>query len=178
MTVFVVHPVREDISPALKFGSFRFITERYVYGDELEWTIRRPRLSVLDCGPNNSPPTAIDNMSRDLIIPTETVARLARAAREFNYEHDFLLIAGDHLQFAQFVVFLGILCPDFKVLRYDRKIDDYLPVRLDGMGSTLLSFRPNIGDQHGQDRDQSLDPDLRSLVARDKARKGGGDSGT
>lgn len=147
MTVFVVHPIRQDdISAAAKWGSFRFVNERYVYGDELDANLT----------------------SLHYEIPTEIAHNLDQAALEFQ-EHDYLLIAGDHLQLLQFMGGVARRFASVNVLRFDKKISDYIPVRLHmgiarRVGPMLLSpFDPlrqapawrDIGERHGQDSRES-----------------------
>lgn len=133
MTVFVVHPVRDDISKALRFGSFAFITGGYVYGDLLE----------LDPGESWS-------TIQDWRLPASFRDSLRHAAiHAFNPAADYLLIAGDHLQLLAFTAYLSCNYESFMVLRYDRKLDDYIPVRLySDLAKTtppVLSSTPDIG---------------------------------
>ena len=106
-TVWVLHPVREDISAAAQHGTVRYIVDadvegrngRYVYGDEL---------------------------TEDGLLPVEVTKRLREAAINFE-DHDLLLIAGDHLQLVQMTYFLTLQWSQFKVLRYDRDAKGYWP---------------------------------------------------
>jgi|SRR5580693_5871619 hypothetical protein len=128
MTVYVVHPVRDNIAPALRFGDFKFITGGYVYGDLLEKVRRPPTLSVLDFDPDATPTTA--EPTYDWGLPYTFQDSLEFATRQFRPDEDYLLVAGDHLQLLAFTTMLGQLHGSFIVLRYDRKLDDYIPVRL------------------------------------------------
>ncbi len=139
MTVFVVHPVREDISLARRFGEFRFVTQGYIYGDKLEYHI----------------------LSDGNMLPRSITKVLSEAALQFNPELDCLLIIGDHLQLLAFTGMLFQLHDEIEVLRYDRKVEDYIPVRLMGLvgqGTDVLKSRTDIGDSdHGEDRRESED---------------------
>lgn len=103
MAVVVVHPVPTiDIKSAAVYGDFQYVNRRYVYPDEI------------------SPEGA---------IPDDVFRNLAVTATVFNRERDYLLIAGDHLQIVTLAAMLG---PPFKVLRYDRKAEGYLPITIGG----------------------------------------------
>lgn len=107
MTVFVVHGVRDDISPARRFGSLRLVNHAYVHGDELERTV--------------------DEKNE---IPREYRKNMDRCVDEFNPATDYLLIAGDHLQLLALTALLAGRFGYLDVLRYDRQLNDYIPVRL------------------------------------------------
>ncbi len=107
MTVYVVHPVRDNIAPALRFGDFKFITGGYVYGDLLE-----------------------PHGQNDWVLPSTFQGSFEYVAHQFQPDADYLLVVGDHLQLLAFTMMLGQLHSSFMVLRYDRKLDDYIPVRL------------------------------------------------
>lgn len=107
MTVWVVHPINDksvDISGASVYGGFKFINSRYVYIDELS-----------DQGD----------------IPDTVTDRMLKAVEEFEYEFDFLLIAGDHLQLMAMSAYLAERWGRFKVLRYDRQARGYASVTID-----------------------------------------------
>jgi len=135
MTVFVVHPVRDDISQALRFGELRYVTKGYVYGDELDNTYEE--------SPNIG----------DWCLPADDRQALYAAAAGFNPSVDYLLIAGDHLQLVAFVAMLAAR-GSFRVLRFDRKISDYIPVLISyHLVPTPRPVLPstNIGDTDGQE---------------------------
>jgi hypothetical protein len=140
MTVFVVHPIRQDdISGARKWGELRFINAGYVYGDMLE-----NRVAV----------------GAQYQMPEQFVHNLDAAALEFR-DSDCVLIAGDHLQLLYFTGLIARRYAEFGVLRYDKKISDYIPVRLHmGLarhGGPVLPLS-NIGDRSdAQDRNQGED---------------------
>lgn len=101
--IWVVHPVKDDLSSAEVWGTIRFITARYVYGDELR-----------------------DDGAMPLGFRTE----LEQAARQFNPHHDFLLIVGDHLQLIHIAALLAQRYGNFNVLRWDRQAAGYLKARV------------------------------------------------
>lgn len=126
-TVWAVHDVRDDISPALGFGPIRFINDRYVNGDELEQ----------------------DELG--WCIPHMFRRRMHDAATKFNPDHDYLLIAGDHLQLLAFTAILFGQFNSIFVLRYDRRMNEYIPVRLhSGIVKPPASVlgSDHIGDDH------------------------------
>lgn len=130
MTVFIVHPVNDDLTQAKKFGEFRYINERYVYGDELEeqravYMAAYVKLSDLEEG------IAATCPDKDWVTPETHRHNMMTAAYHFGPNDDYLLIAGDHLQLLHFTFMLAARYQFFRVLRYDRKISDYIPVRLD-----------------------------------------------
>lgn len=117
MTVWIVHPLRAkngdmDMTSAENFGRLEYINRRYVYGDELK-EFTDPRLRT------------VGN-----VIPIQFERNLRDAAFRFNPKSDYLLIGGDHLQLLSLVAMLSQRHKSFSVLRYDRNIDDYIPVRL------------------------------------------------
>jgi hypothetical protein len=101
MTVWLVNSVKDDTSAALKWGEIRWISPRYIYGDELD---------------------------EDGNIPPDFYVGMQSAANAFNPTDDYLLIAGDHLQLVTMAAMLGTRHPKFRVLRYDRQAQGYLPV--------------------------------------------------
>jgi hypothetical protein len=102
MTVWLVNPVTDDTSAAGAYGSVRCISKRYVYSDEIV----------------------------EQELPAFVRHNLLLAAREFQPEHDFLLLAGDHLQVAVMSAMLMRLHGEFRVLRWDRIARGYLSVRI------------------------------------------------
>lgn len=107
MTVWVVHPVRDDLSAAQHYGALKYITDGYVYPDQLDGEY----------------------------IPDVVMGKLNAAANlshGFKPKTDYLLIAGDHLQLVQFTAILSVLHArdGFNVLRYDRDAAGYLPVHI------------------------------------------------
>lgn len=107
MTVFVAHDVRDDISPALKFGQLRYVNRFYIHGDELE--------------------RSSDEKNE---IPRGYRKNMDRCVDDFNPGTDYLLIAGDHLQLLALTALLVTRFGYLDVLRYDRQLNDYIPVRL------------------------------------------------
>lgn len=103
MTVFVVHPITgNNIDDARRFGELQYVNDRFVYSDEIE----------------------------DRRIPETVSYNLRRAAHDFTPCVDYMLIAGDHLQLAQFAGLLGRMYGVFDVLRWERQANAYLPVRI------------------------------------------------
>lgn len=135
MTVWVVHEVRDDLSPAASFGQLRYINHRYINGDELEqsgsdWTLTLP--------------AAFDRHIRD-------------AALEFKASTDYLLIAGDHLQLLAFMAALLVWNNSVCVLRYDRRLNEYIPIWVHSSivpaPAPVLESDADIGnDEHGKSR--------------------------
>lgn len=104
--VFAVHPVNNksiDLKTAEQHGNIRYINARYVYGDEI---------------------------GNDGSLPKDIAANIERCVMEFDIDHDYLLIAGDHLQVMVMSALLGARYPYFKILRYDREAEGYWPVRV------------------------------------------------
>lgn len=99
-TVYLVNLVTDDITKAKAFGDVRNINYRYVFGDEIE----------------------------NEMIPASVVRQMQRCADQFNPGEDYLLIAGDHLQLVAFAAMLSVRHGRFRVLRWDRKAEGYLPV--------------------------------------------------
>lgn len=139
MTVFAVHELqprlRASLDPAKKFGEIRYVNQFYIHGDELERTS--------------------DEKNR---IPRGYLKNMERCVAEFDPRHDYLLIAGDHLQLLALTAMLIHKRGFLDVLRYDRNIQDYIPVRLySGLvpprGGVLVSGT-HIGDNdHGESRE-------------------------
>ena len=112
MTVFVAQfnggRDKNNIGDAKRFGDIEIINAFYVHGDELI---------------EGTPPGA-------WVVPPVADGPLWRAAKRFNPNADYLLLAGDHLQMVLFTAKLATLHPWFNVLRWDRQIRAYLPVRI------------------------------------------------
>ena len=101
--VWVVHPCdNTDIAPAHNWGDLRFINAGYA-------------------NPN-------DVINR--CLSREIMENLITAARDFNSNKDFLLIAGDHLQLMQMSFLLAERSKAYTVLRWDRHANGYYPVRI------------------------------------------------
>lgn len=108
MTVWVVHPVTQDISAAAQYGEIKYITDRYVYPDELE------------------------KRDTDEWLPTLVLEKLRWTALHFDDPgRHYLLIVGDQLLLAQAIAYLA-RSGSFDVLRYDREAKGYYPVRIEG----------------------------------------------
>ena len=106
MTVWAVHHVRDNVSPAEKWGTIRYINFRYIFPDEL-----------------------IESSStKRLLIPEQFSQKLADAARKFNVKDDYMLIVGDHIQFLTFGCYLTKLYGGYMALRFDRQVSGYYPV--------------------------------------------------
>ena len=103
--VYVVNPIKFDLSPARAFGTVRFINERYVFPDELT-----------------------DQAEAGNELPLDVATRMQAAANSFHPQCDYVLIGGDHLQLVAFTAMLARAHPMFKVLRYDRQAEGYVPV--------------------------------------------------
>lgn len=100
--VWVPHPVKEDLSAARVFGELVFVNDRYIYADEID--------------DEGAPPPFFVSHIRD-------------AVSQFDHQNDYLLIVGDHLQLIMFASELG---GDYRVLRYDRQAEGYVPVWIAG----------------------------------------------
>lgn len=104
MAVYIVSKINItfDISSAREYGEFKFVNERFVYGDELNG----------------------DKLPASVVINTHNVLR------KFNPDIDYLMIIGDHLQLLLAAVFLTKEFGKFRVLRWDRMAKGYFPVEL------------------------------------------------
>lgn len=103
VTVHVVTPVNPEIAaPAREYGDLYFINTRFVYGDEIE----------------------------DQQLPFTFDRNMRQAASEFRPDADYLLIAGDWLQLVAYAALLATLHREFRVLRWDRKAEGYLTVKV------------------------------------------------
>lgn len=102
--VYLVCPLSTpnvNMAPAEAYGRLEIINSRFVYGDE------------------------IDGQS----MPSAFVEKLDVAANSFDPAQDYLLIGGDHLQFAWLAAALGSNYGEFRVLRWDRMARGYVPVK-------------------------------------------------
>lgn len=102
MTVFLVHPVRDDVSDAQRFGKIDTINRSYIYGDQID----------------------------DGCIPEPVQWDLQAALMRFDPLTDYLLIAGDHVQLVLLSALLGRKHKEFQVLRWERQANAYMPVRI------------------------------------------------
>lgn len=103
MTVWAVHQLKDlDVSKAEAYGELEFINSRYVFSDEI----------------------------KDGRIPEKFRNRMDRAVDNFDLDHDYMLIAGDHLQMVVFASLLTNRWGEFKVLRFDREAGGYFPVTI------------------------------------------------
>src|SRR5882724_6315280 len=104
-TVYIVCPFSThnvDLKPVEAYGKLEIINSRFVYSDEI--TNER--------------------------LPHEFIAKLDKAATEFDPSQDFLVLGGDHVQFVYFAAVLGSNYGQFKVLRWDRPAQGYTPVNI------------------------------------------------
>lgn len=103
MTVWVVHPVKDDLSAAHQYGEIRYITDGYVHADELDGDR----------------------------LPASVMEKISTALWAFDSNTDYFLIAGDHLQLVQVAAALAdYTYGSFRVLRYDRQANGYFPVTI------------------------------------------------
>ncbi len=158
MTVFIVHELdnkalRDNLEPARKFGEFRYVNRYYIHGDELEVSSYIiPHAALIDI------PEFVEHR-RDYTIPMLYYTNMRLAAEAFDPAVDFLLIVGDHLQIIALSAILAARYESFMVLRYDRKISDYVPVRLhSGLRTEPARARvtPHRREDHGQDRNPKV----------------------
>lgn len=99
MTVLAVHPLSDkDVSAALIYGELQYVNRRYIYPDELDGDR----------------------------LPAEFKKRMLVAVDRYDPDHDYLLIAGDHLQIVAMSALLAMRWGEFKVLRFDREAKGYL----------------------------------------------------
>lgn len=105
MTVFLVCPLSTpdtDLSPTEQFGNLETINTRFVYGDEIV----------------------------DEKLPQGFVYNLEHAANRFKPREDYVLIGGDHVQFAFLVAVLAAQHGEVRILRWDRMARGYVPITL------------------------------------------------
>lgn len=102
MTVLAAHKVDLDISAASEFGRIVYAADRYVYGDEL---------------------------GSDGELPVNVEQKLLCAAQRFKPEHDYLLLVGDHVQFTILSAMIARMHGTFRILRFDRHVKGYIPIR-------------------------------------------------
>lgn len=104
MTVWMVHPDKKlDLTQALEYGDIEYINSRYIYADEL---------------------------GDDGDLPKNSLNSILKAVDQFDYEQDYLLIAGDHLQLIAMAAMLQERWGFFRVLRYDREAKGYVSVNI------------------------------------------------
>jgi hypothetical protein len=135
MTVYVVHEVKDDLTAARRFGELRYINRFYIHGDELE---RSP--------------------DEKNVVPRGYLANMRRCVEDFG-PNDYLLIAGDHLQLLALTALLVGRFQFLDVLRWDRQLRDYIPVRLSSgivpPRPVMLASGTDIGDRdHDESRSQ------------------------
>lgn len=135
MTVYAVHEIKDDIGPARKFGDVVYVNRFYIHGDELEQ-------DLLTGHEEGGTP--------DLLIPPGYRLNMERTVAKFNPEQDYLLISGDHLQLLALTAMLAVRFGSFSVLRWDRQLREYIPVRLhSGLvppRAAVVVSGTNIGD--------------------------------
>ena len=103
MSVIAVHPITEkDLSAALIYGEIEYVNHRYVFADELDG----------------------DD------VPKAFLSKMLKVVDQFDPDHDYLLIAGDHVQLLYMSALLADRWGAFKVLRYDRKAGGYIVVQI------------------------------------------------
>lgn len=110
MRVFLMHPVANDVSGAKEYGEFCYVTSDYVFPDQIE---------------NEQ-------------LPTSVYVLMQEAADRFNPDTDYLAIVGDHLQLVAFSALLMQRHDRFRVLRWDRGAQGYLPVWIFGFDADRL----------------------------------------
>lgn len=155
MTVWAVHTIKENIAPALRFGEIRYVNQYYIHGDELEQQMDRTKLpSVHDFDPSRSPEIT-QSVNTVLCIPPGYRVNMERCYAEFNPGADYLLIAGDHLQLLALTALLVGKRGFLDVLRWDRQLRDYIPVRLSSgivpPRQAVLSSGTDIGDKNAEE---------------------------
>lgn len=100
MTVWAVHPTGHRTANISEFGTVVYINDRYIYADEL----------------NN-----------DGELPISFQRNLVTASHSFRFDRDYVLIDGDHLQLVALSALLGFRLQRFRVLRWDRTVNAYVP---------------------------------------------------
>lgn len=88
------------MKPIEAYGKLEIINSRFIYSDEI-------------IGER---------------LPPEFIEKLDRAAATFVPERDFLILGGDHVQFVYFAAVLRSRYGQFRVLRWDRPAQGYVPV--------------------------------------------------
>lgn len=103
--IYVVHPLGKsiDLTQAQTYGGLFYVNNRYVYSDEID-----------------------DNGK----IPFNVVENIRRAAHKFDPDRDYLLIAGDHLQLVTLASEISVRKGWYRVLRYDRVAQGYVPISI------------------------------------------------
>lgn len=153
MTVYVAHEVKDDIRAAERFGELRYVNKFYVHGDELE----QVRLDVP--GANDGVSVKYEDVN---VIPRGYTMNMERCVVKFQPGRDYLLIAGDHLQLLALTALLINKAGFLDVLRWDRQLRDYIPVRLSSglvpPRAYVLPSGTDIGEnEHGESRSQNYD---------------------
>lgn len=100
--VWVMHPVKQDLIKAERYGSLRYINSYF---------------------------TCMDDLVRGMLMPS-MLERMNCAANELDPDRDWVLLVGDHAQLMQFVFFLGEKRKQPRLLRWDRRAFAYYPVQL------------------------------------------------
>lgn len=106
--VFVVHPVREDLSAALRYGIIRYVNKSFLYPDQLG-------------GPKGDE------------LPPNIITALNDASSLFDVDRDHLMMIGDYVQMVTMAVMIAGKCLSYRVLRYDRQAEGYISVKLPGL---------------------------------------------
>lgn len=104
MTVWVVHPVKNNLDTLLVYGPIRYVTDRFIYADEI---------------------------GDDLTVPDYFIINIAKAAIEFKPETDYMALVGDHLQLVLLAAHLIDAHQSFRLLRYDRIANGYFEVQIE-----------------------------------------------
>lgn len=103
VTVFVVNASHDrDVGAAEDYGELHYVNHRYAFSDELD----------------------------DERLPPEFVLNIQACVDDFDPATDFLLILGDHAQLVAMTAMLARRHKEFRVLRYDRKEQGYLVIRV------------------------------------------------
>lgn len=143
MTVFVVHPVSDNITPATMFGGISYVNSSYVHADELR------------------------RVNDDNLIPIDYRINMEWVALGFDPDRDFMLIAGDHLQLLALTAILIGRYGYLTVLRWDRKILEYIPVRISSgvvpPAQPVLVSGTHIGETDGESRIKEIDTAILEL---------------
>jgi hypothetical protein len=114
VTVFVLHPVKDDLTPALHFGRLKFLHTGYLFPDQLD----------------NAADASGSPRFFTYAPPADWRAKMEAHAAAFDPRCDYLLMVGDHLQLLAFTALLAVRHPWFTALRYSRESNGYLPVRI------------------------------------------------
>lgn len=104
--VFVPCRTQQNLRALDNFGRIVFVSNRYIYGDEVS----------LDGEP-----------------PKNFADRIAYCVSKYDPETDYLAIVGDHLALLMFAVAATARYGRVRVLRYDRVAAGYYPATLKGL---------------------------------------------